>query len=141
MSEKNLFLFFLPVNQQPTATINDKVIPPNSGAIGCNFCNAIKIFNHRYRDNIIWILCKNCQFVVDKAGPRYTTFLNIPGHRFTRPPCVDLTGPHGIRTVPTEQFYWDTGEKLPEYENTYHLLDPPQNISASVSDTSSESSF
>lgn len=121
------------------------VIPQNIGSITCNFCNVRKFFNYR-NPKTTWVLCKDCQKVVDQAGPRLNGNYPIPGIRYTRPSKVDLTGPHGHATLPSEQFFWDSpGEKRPEFKNWYHPLEPPKpcrpNQNFSSTDDSSDDDY
>jgi len=115
--EKKLFFFFL---------VSQFVVHPHTGSIGCNFCGVRRIFNHRFQNNVAWVLCKECQFVHDKGykqTKRFTQVLPIPGHRWTKRPIIDLTGPKG-KLIDAEQYYWDApGEKLPQFRNEYHLLE------------------
>lgn len=89
------------------------------GAIGCNFCGNVFWFNCRNR-KVVWLLCKNCKFVYTRGGPAVRTPM-LPGQRFTRPPCVDLSGPHGVRTLIQN---WDTGDTHDVYNFLYDSDDP-----------------
>ena len=94
----------------------------NVGHLGCNSCGRVITFNNR-KENLVWVLCKDCRYVYSQISSSISNTSNNPGARYERKSLYDLNVPDSESKPLIKEQFLSSGEKKPAFENSYHLFD------------------
>lgn len=104
--------------------MSSEIKTSDHGYTGCNFCGIIKCHN-ALKQSILWVNCKHCHYISRLSGNPIKEFPAILTSPYTRPPLINRHLPEtGWETsTPKDIHDWISGERLPNTNNYYHLLD------------------